>query len=102
VCRLVPGVLPDEECYVNDSHWDGLLEHPQYTRPESWRGRTVPEVLLSGNHAKINEWRHTASLRRTQSRRPDMYEKLPGATPAPAGAPPSEKGAGDGGGSELS
>ncbi|MDR2356661.1 MAG: tRNA (guanosine(37)-N1)-methyltransferase TrmD [Oscillospiraceae bacterium] len=77
VCRLVPGVLPDEECYTNDSHWNGLLEHPQYTRPEMWRGRSVPPVLLSGNHEDIRRWRREASLARTRERRPDMYEKLP-------------------------
>jgi tRNA (guanine37-N1)-methyltransferase len=76
VCRLVPGVLPDEECYTNDSHWNGLLEHPQYTRPETWRGRSVPPVLLSGNHENIRQWRRETSLARTRERRPDMYEKL--------------------------
>jgi len=73
VCRLVPGVLPDEECFTNDSHWSGLLEYPQYTRPEIWRGRQVPEVLLSGHHENINNWRKQQSLERTRSRRPDMY-----------------------------
>ncbi|MDR1298773.1 MAG: tRNA (guanosine(37)-N1)-methyltransferase TrmD [Oscillospiraceae bacterium] len=72
VCRLIPGVLPDEECYTRDSHWDGLLEHPQYTRPETWRGRSVPPVLLSGNHAQIDKWRREESLKRTAERRPDM------------------------------
>ncbi|MDR1590022.1 MAG: tRNA (guanosine(37)-N1)-methyltransferase TrmD [Oscillospiraceae bacterium] len=76
VCRLVPGVLPDEECYVNDSHWNGLLEHPQYTRPETWRGRSVPPVLLSGNHESIRAWRRETSVGRTRERRPDMYEKF--------------------------
>ena len=57
VCRMVPGVLPDEEAFTAESHWDGLLEHPQYTRPENWRGREVPEVLLSGHHANIEAWR---------------------------------------------
>ncbi|MDR1217608.1 MAG: tRNA (guanosine(37)-N1)-methyltransferase TrmD, partial [Oscillospiraceae bacterium] len=72
VCRLIPGVLPDEECYTRDSHWDGLLEHPQYTRPETWRDRSVPPVLLSGNHAQIEKWRREESLKRTAERRPDM------------------------------
>ena len=76
VCRLVPGVLPDEECFQNESHWDGLLEYPQYTRPEVWEGRRVPEVLLSGNHALINTWRRKQSFLRTRSRRPDLYNKL--------------------------
>ena len=75
VCRLVPGVLPDEECYVDESHWDGLLEHPQYTRPEVWQGRHVPEVLLSGHHENIAKWRREQSLARTQTRRPDMLGK---------------------------
>jgi len=76
VCRLVPGVLPDEECLVAESHWDGLLEHPQYTRPEVWQGRRVPEVLLSGHHENIKKWRDEQSLSRTRDRRPDMYDKL--------------------------
>ena len=66
VCRMVPGVLPDEEAFTAESHWDGLLEHPQYTRPENWRGREVPEVLLSGHHANIEAWRREMSLRRTK------------------------------------
>jgi len=74
VCRLVPGVLPDEECFIDESHWDGLLEYPQYTRPEVWRDRRVPEVLLSGHHENINNWRKEQSLERTRIRRPDMLE----------------------------
>jgi len=76
VCRLVPGVLPDEECLTNESHWDGLLEYPQYTRPEVWQERQVPEVLLSGHHKNIEKWRTEQSLERTRLRRPDMFEKL--------------------------
>ncbi len=76
VCRLVPGVLSDEECFVNESHWDGLLEHPQYSRPEIWHGRAVPPVLLSGHHANIAKWRRGQSILRTKARRPDLYEKL--------------------------
>jgi len=72
VCRLVPGVLPDEECFTDESHWDGLLEYPQYTRPEVWRERQVPEVLLSGHHENISKWRQGKSLERTRDRRPDM------------------------------
>jgi len=75
VCRLVPGVLPDEECFTDESHWNGLLEYPQYTRPEIWRDRQVPEVLLSGHHANIEKWRKEQSLDRTRKRRPDMLEK---------------------------
>ena len=72
VCRLVPGVLPDDECFTDESHWNGLLEYPQYTRPEVWRDRQVPEVLLSGHHANIIKWRQEQSLERTRLRRPDM------------------------------
>ena len=58
VCRLVPGVLPDAECYEEESHWDGLLEYPQYSRPENWHGRHVPAILLSGNHQKAVSYTH--------------------------------------------
>ena len=75
ICRLVPGVLPDEECFVDESHWNGLLEYPQYTRPEVWHDKQVPKVLLSGHHANITKWRHEQSIIRTRNRRPDMYEK---------------------------
>lgn len=76
VCRLVPGVLSDEECFTGESHWDGLLEYPQYTRPEVWEGRAVPQVLLSGNHANIDRWRRSQSILRTMDKRPDMFERL--------------------------
>lgn len=76
VCRLVPGVLSDEECFTGESHWDGVLEYPQYTRPEVWEGRKVPEVLLQGNHAAVDEWRRRKSLERTMDKRPDMFEKI--------------------------
>lgn len=76
VCRLVPGVLSDEECFTGESHWDGVLEYPQYTRPEVWEGRKVPEVLLQGNHAAVDEWRRKKSLERTMDKRPDMFERL--------------------------
>jgi tRNA (guanine37-N1)-methyltransferase len=72
VLRLVPGVLPDEECFTDESHWDGLLEYPQYTRPAEWLGRRVPEILLSGDHKKIAEWQREQSILRTRARRPDM------------------------------
>jgi len=72
VCRLVPGVLPDEECFTDESHWNGLLEYPQYTRPETWRERKVPDVLLSGHHENIANWRKQQSLERTKTRRPDL------------------------------
>lgn len=76
VCRLVPGVLADEQCYTGESHWDGLLEYPQYTRPEVWEGRAVPEVLLNGDHAKVEQWRRKKQFERTKEKRPDMFEKL--------------------------
>ncbi len=74
VCRLVPGVLASEESFTNESHWDGLLEGPQYSRPELWHDRKVPEILRSGNHAAIAEWRTLQSYSRTRARRPDLWE----------------------------
>lgn len=76
VCRLVPGVLASDESFKGESHWDGTLEYPQYSRPEEWHGRKVPKILLSGHHAKIADWRRAQSLRRTKLKRPDMFEKL--------------------------
>ena len=76
VCRLVPGVLSDEACYTGESHWDGLLEYPQYTRPEVWEGRAVPEVLLQGDHARVERWRRRQQFERTRDKRPDLFEKL--------------------------
>ena len=76
VCRMVPGVLSDAECYTGESHWDGLLEYPQYTRPDVWEGREVPEVLRSGDHAKVARWRRKKQLERTMDKRPDLFEKL--------------------------
>ena len=76
VCRMVPGVLADEECYTGESHWDGLLEYPQYTRPEVWEGRAVPSELLTGDHEKVRRWRRRKQLERTMDKRPDMFEKL--------------------------
>ena len=76
VCRLVPGVLPDPECFQNESHWDGLLEYPQYSRPALWHGREVPPILTSGNHAAVDRWRRKQSILRTRDRRPDMYARL--------------------------
>lgn len=74
VVRLCDGVLSDSSCFEEESHYDGLLEYPQYTRPEEWNGRAVPEVLLSGHHANITAWRKEQSLERTKEKRPDMYE----------------------------
>lgn len=76
VARMVPGVLPDPECFEDESHWNGLLEYPQYSRPEEWHGLSVPPVLLSGHHANIRKWRRKQSILRTRLRRPDLYEKL--------------------------
>ena len=75
VCRMVPGVLADPECFEDESHFNGLLEYPQYTRPAVWHGRAIPEILTSGNHEKVRQWRRKQSLRRTRERRPDLYEK---------------------------
>ena len=75
VLRLQPGVLKSPECYEDESYWDGLLEYPQYARPAVWEGREVPEVLRSGNHAKIAEWKREQQHKRTKERRPDLYQK---------------------------
>ncbi|ODQ87848.1 tRNA (guanosine(37)-N1)-methyltransferase TrmD [Mycolicibacterium holsaticum] len=72
VVRLLPEVLGNPASHHDDSHSDGLLEGPSYTRPPSWRGLDVPEVLLSGDHAKIAAWRREQSLQRTRDRRPDL------------------------------
>ena len=76
VARLVPGVLADPECFEDESHWNGMLEYPQYSRPEEWHGRKVPSILLSGHHANIAKWRRKQSILRTRDRRPDLYAKL--------------------------
>ncbi|MBX7147917.1 tRNA (guanosine(37)-N1)-methyltransferase TrmD [bacterium] len=75
VSRLIPGVIGDEEGPVNESHMNGLLEHPHYTRPEDFEGHKVPSVLLSGNHAQIEAWRKEESLRVTREKRPDLLNK---------------------------
>lgn len=75
ISRLVPDVLSNEESAQTESFDDGLLEYPQYTRPEVWMGKKVPDVLMSGHHANIEKWRHEQSLIRTKERRPDLYEK---------------------------
>ncbi len=74
VSRMVPGVLGNETSAQTDSFQDGLLEYPQYSRPEVWNGRKVPEILLSGDHAKVDAWRHEQALERTRRMRPDLYE----------------------------
>ncbi|WP_405491645.1 tRNA (guanosine(37)-N1)-methyltransferase TrmD [Nocardia sp. NBC_00511] len=73
--RLIPGVLGNQQSHEQDSFSDGLLEGPSYTRPVSWRDLEVPDILLSGNHAKIAAWRHEQSLERTRARRPDLLPK---------------------------
>jgi tRNA (guanine37-N1)-methyltransferase len=76
VCRMLPGVLADDICFSEESHFDGLLEYPQYTRPALWKGKAVPEVLLSGHHANITKWRHEQSLITTLKKRPEMLQNL--------------------------
>ena len=76
VCRMLPGVLSDDACFTEESHFSGLLEYPQYTRPAEWKGRQVPQVLLSGNHAEIEKWRRGKSLLETKRRRQDMFGGL--------------------------
>ncbi|MBP9996094.1 MAG: tRNA (guanosine(37)-N1)-methyltransferase TrmD [Lachnospiraceae bacterium] len=75
ISRMVPGVLGNSESGETESFDDGLLEYPQYSRPEVWMDEAVPEVLMSGHHANIIKWRHEQSLKRTKERRPDLYEK---------------------------
>ena len=74
VSRMLPGVLSDDECFEEESHYNSLLEYPQYTHPSVWQDRKVPEVLLSGHHANVDKWRREQSLKRTMERRPDMLE----------------------------
>lgn len=76
VSRMIPGVLSNEESYSQESHYDGLLEYPQYTRPYEFNGRKVPDVLISGHHANINRWRRQQSLKRTYKKRPDLFKEL--------------------------
>ena len=75
ISRMLPGVLANEDAFTLESHYSGLLEHPQYTRPYEWHGEKVPDVLISGHHANIEKWQREQSLRRTLERRPDMLEK---------------------------
>lgn len=75
ISRLVPGVLNKEESFQTESFADNLLEYPQYTRPEVWHDKKVPDVLLSGHHVNIAKWRYEESVKRTKERRPDLYEK---------------------------
>ncbi len=75
VARLCDGVLSEDTCFEEESHYAGLLEYPQYTRPQEWHNKAVPEVLLSGNHEEIAAWRHRRSLEITAERRPDLLEE---------------------------
>ena len=75
ICRMLPGVLSDDLCFEEESHFSGVLEYPQYTKPAVWRDKAVPDVLLSGNHAKINDWRRLKSILTTLERRPDMLNE---------------------------
>lgn len=77
ICRMIDGVLSDDLCFEEESHFNGLLEYPQYTRPACWRGREVPPVLLTGNHARIAAWRHAQALLRTKRFRPDLFAAYP-------------------------
>ncbi|MEN6315234.1 MAG: tRNA (guanosine(37)-N1)-methyltransferase TrmD [Clostridiaceae bacterium] len=76
ISRTVPGVLSNENSYTDESHKDGVLEYPQYTRPVEILDKRVPDILLSGHHANINKWRRLQSLKRTRERRPDLFGKL--------------------------
>lgn len=76
ITRMLPGVLASDEAFEEESHYNGLLEYPQYTRPYEWHGKTVPDVLLTGHHANITKWRREQSLKRTLERRPDMLQNV--------------------------
>ncbi len=88
IARLVPGVLNNDESASTESHSNYLLEYPQYSRPEEWMGKKVPEILLSGDHKKVDEWRLEKAIERTRQRRPDLYEKWILENPP---APPKKK-----------
>jgi tRNA (guanine37-N1)-methyltransferase len=88
ISRLVPGVLNNSDSAETESFQDGLLEYPQYSRPEEWMGKKVPEILLSGDHKKVDEWRLEKAIERTRQRRPDLYEKWILENPP---APPKKK-----------
>lgn len=77
IARMCDGVLASDECFTEESHYNGLLEYPQYTRPAVWHDKTAPDVLLSGHHANIVRWRREQSLSRTLCKRPDMLETAP-------------------------
>jgi tRNA (guanine37-N1)-methyltransferase len=77
ISRLVPGVLSNSDSAVSESFSDGLLEYPQYTRPEVWRGKSVPDILLSGHHGNVDRWRREQSISRTLEKRPDLLDSAP-------------------------
>ena len=85
VSRMLPGVLSDQACFTEESHFSGLLEYPQYTRPEVLRGRPVPPVLLSGHHGNIAKWRREESLSVTKKNRPDLYARWKNGEEGPSG-----------------
>ncbi len=76
VSRLIPGVLPDESAYLEESHSDGLLEYPHFTRPAEWHGKKAPDVLLSGHHERIVQWRRLMALTTTMKKRPDLFGRI--------------------------
>lgn len=76
VARMLPGVLANDDAYTLESHFNGLLEYPQYTRPPVWHEKEVPEVLLSGHHANIVRWQRNQALKRTRERRPDLFAQV--------------------------
>ena len=75
VCRMLPGVLSDDLCFTDESHFAGVLEYPQYTRPVEWEGRKVPDILMSGHHKNIADWRLAKAEEVTQNNRPDLWQK---------------------------
>lgn len=83
ISRMVPGVLSNDASGVTESFYDNLLEYPQYTRPETWHDRKVPDILLSGDHAKVDQWRLQQAKDRTREKRPDLYEKYLAEHPEP-------------------
>lgn len=76
VSRMIPGVLSEDICFEEESHYSGMLEYPQYTKPYEWHGKKVPEVLISGHHAKIEEWKKENSIKETKKYRPDIFSKF--------------------------
>ncbi|MBC2578941.1 tRNA (guanosine(37)-N1)-methyltransferase TrmD [Clostridium sp. DJ247] len=76
ICRIIPGVLSSSESYTEESFYNGLLEYPQYTRPECFEGENVPKVLVSGHHENIRKWRRLQSLKITKERRPDLFKQI--------------------------